>query len=191
MRAWPVGLIGLLSPLLCAGLRSWETYHLAEKGYSGPIQRPSEQDHQAVLCTAWSRVYHTLTTFDGLMPQGANWCFSRYLNIPLFIHPSLEGTYYGMALSVHPFVRSSVRPTVSTKKQIQLADFCQSTKKHRYNWQIFFKFGTQVCLGVPSINLLFILSCLIRYVHNVIHQVWRSHGSKKSLIWPKLGISGL
>ena len=53
MRAWPVGLIGLHSPLLCAGLWSWRTYHLAEKGYIGPSQRPSKRVHQAVLCTAW------------------------------------------------------------------------------------------------------------------------------------------
>ena len=53
MRAWPVGLIGLLSPLLCAGLWSWETYQQAEKGKTGPFQRPSKRVHQAVLCTAW------------------------------------------------------------------------------------------------------------------------------------------
>ena len=53
MRPWPVGLIGLLIPLLCAGLWSWGTYNLAEKGYTGPFQRLSERDHQAVLCTAW------------------------------------------------------------------------------------------------------------------------------------------
>ena len=35
------GLIGSLSSLLCAGLWSWETYHLAQKGYTGPVQRPS------------------------------------------------------------------------------------------------------------------------------------------------------
>ena len=62
--------------------------------------------------------------------------------------------------SVRPSVRSSVRPTVSTKK-------------HRCKWRIFFKwiffkFCTQVCLGVPSINLLFVLSYLIKYVHNSI-----------------------
>ena len=77
----------------------------------------------------------------------------------VFIRPSLDGTYYGMALSVRPSVRpsvrSSVRPTVSTKK-------------HRCKWRIFFKFCTQVCLGVPSINLLFVLSYLIKYVHNSI-----------------------
>ena len=38
-----------------AGLWSWGTYHLAEKEYSGPFQRPSERDHQAVLCTACGR----------------------------------------------------------------------------------------------------------------------------------------
>ena len=56
---------------------------------------------------------------------------------------------------VRPSVRSSVRPTVSTKK-------------HRCKWRIFLKFCTQVCLGVPSINLLFVLSCLIKYAHNSI-----------------------
>ena len=54
-----------------------------------------------------------------------------------------------------PSVRSSVRPTVSTKK-------------HRCKWRIFFKFCTQVCLGVPSINSLFVLSYLIKYAHNSI-----------------------
>ena len=73
----------------------------------------------------------------------------------IIIRPSLDGTYYGMALSVRPSVRSSVRPTVSTKK-------------HRCKWRIFFKFCTQVCLGVPSINLLFVLSYLIKYAHNSI-----------------------
>ena len=60
--------------------------------------------------------------------------------------------WYG---AVHPSVRSSVRPTVRTKK-------------HRCKWRIFFKFCTQVCLGVPSVNLLFVLSCLIKYAHNSI-----------------------
>ena len=50
-----------------------------------------------------------------------------------------------------PSVHSSVRPTFSTKK-------------HRCKRQIFFfKFGTHVCLGVPSINLLFVLSYHIEY----------------------------
>ena len=53
------------------------------------------------------------------------------------------------------FVFSLRRPTVSTKK-------------HRCKWRIFFKFCTQVCLGVPSINLLFVLSYLIKYAHNCI-----------------------
>ena len=60
--------------------------------------------------------------------------------------------WYG---AVRPSVRPSVRPTVSTKK-------------HRCKWQIFFKFCTQVCWGVPSINLLFVLSYLIKYAHNSI-----------------------
>ena len=52
-------------------------------------------------------------------------------------------------------VRPSVRPSVRTKK-------------HRCKWWIFFKFCTQVCLGVPSINSLFVLSYLIKYAHNSI-----------------------
>ena len=63
--------------------------------------------------------------------------------------------YGAVCPSVSPSVRSSVRPTVSTKK-------------HRCKWRIFFKFCTQVCLGVPSINLLFVLSYLIKYAHNSI-----------------------
>ena len=43
-----------------------------------------------------------------------------------------------------------------------------STKKHRCKWRIFFKFCTLVCLGVPSINLLFVLRYLIKYAHNSI-----------------------
>ena len=49
---WPVGLIGLLSPLLCAGLWSRGTYQPTEKGFSGPFKRPSERVQQAVLCPA-------------------------------------------------------------------------------------------------------------------------------------------
>ena len=52
VRAWPVGLIGLLSPLLWAGLWSWGTYQPSGKGKSGPIQMPSERVKEAVLCTA-------------------------------------------------------------------------------------------------------------------------------------------
>ena len=63
--------------------------------------------------------------------------------------------YGAVRPSVRPSVRSSVRPTVSTKK-------------HRCKWRIFFKFCTLVCLGVPSINLLFVLSYLIKYAHNSI-----------------------
>ena len=71
--------------------------------------------------------------------------------INFIIRPSLDGMYYVMVLSIRPSVRLTV-----------------STKKHRCKWRIFFKFGTQVCLGVPSINLLFVLSDLIKYAHNSI-----------------------
>ena len=90
-------------------------------------------------------------------------------NSLVFIRPSLDGTYYGMALSVHPSVRSSVRLTVSTKK-------------HRCKWRIFFKFCTQVCLGVPSINLLFVLSYLIRYAHNSIISDFSIFGIQRVII---------
>ena len=59
-----------------------------------------------------------------------------------------------------PSVRPSVRPFVPRPTV--------STKKHRCKWRIFFKFCTLVCLGVPSINLLFVLSYLIKYAHNSI-----------------------
>ena len=73
--------------------------------------------------------------------------------MPLF---RLDVWWYGAVRpSFRPFVRPSDRPTVSTKK-------------HRCNRRIFFEFGTQVCLGVPSINLLFVLSYLIKYAHESI-----------------------
>ena len=60
MRAWLIGLIGLLSPLLCAGLWSWGTYRLAEKEYTGPFQRPSERDIE-VPCIHANPVLDMLT----------------------------------------------------------------------------------------------------------------------------------
>ena len=53
MRAWPVGLIGLLSPLLCEICDHGGRISQLKTGFSGPFQRPSERVHQAVLCTAW------------------------------------------------------------------------------------------------------------------------------------------
>ena len=50
-----IGLIGLLSSLLCAGLLSWGTYHLAQRGCTAPVPRPSKRDHQAVLCKAFGQ----------------------------------------------------------------------------------------------------------------------------------------
>ena len=76
------------------------------------------------------------------------------VSIPFYYTPVFrrDVLWYG---AVRPSVRPSVRPTVSTKK-------------HRCKWRIFFKFCTQVCLGVPWINLLFVLSYLIKYAHNSI-----------------------
>ena len=108
-------------------------FKIGQKSYFLPIKTP-----KLILTIEW--YYRSM------------YCRS---NAMIFIRPSLDGTYYGMALSVRPSVRSSVRPTVSTKK-------------HRCKWRIFFKFCTQVCLGVPSINLWFLLSYLIKYAHNSI-----------------------
>ena len=62
VRAWSIGLIGLLSPLLCASLWSWGTYHLGQKGSAGPMKRPLERDYQAVLCNACQ-----METFSALL----------------------------------------------------------------------------------------------------------------------------
>ena len=51
MRAWPVGLIGLLSPSAVCWSVIMGDLSPAEKGYTGPFQGPSERDHPAVLCT--------------------------------------------------------------------------------------------------------------------------------------------
>ena len=105
-----------------------------------------------------SHLWTLSTSVDGeAVSQVTN--FTRYIEgsgmkridfyTPVFRRDVL---WYG---AVRPSVRPSVRPTVSTKK-------------HRCKWRIFFKFCTQVCLGVPSINLLFVLSYLIKYAHNSI-----------------------
>ena len=76
--------------------------------------------------------------------------FTVKLWFSFFIRPSLGGTYYGMALSVRPSVRPSVR--LLARKNIDAnGGFC-----------------TQVCLGVRSINLLFVWSYHIKYAHNSI-----------------------
>ena len=72
MRARSIGLIGLLSPLLCAGQWSWGAYHLAQMGCTAPVQRPSKRTTK--LCCArhvmqclvgrqvitWNNVYKSL-----------------------------------------------------------------------------------------------------------------------------------
>ena len=67
--------------------------------------------------------------------------------ISVFIHASLDGTYYGMALSVRPSFRPSIR--LLARKNIEGPVL------------FFFKFGVQMCLDVPSINLWLIRSYLI------------------------------
>ena len=75
-----------------------------------------------------------------------------HLDLDIFIRSSLDGTYYAMALSVRPFVRPSG---------------CEHVK-HRRKQRIIFKFGVQVCLGVPSINLWFVWSYHIKYAQSYI-----------------------
>ena len=48
--------------------------------------------------------------------------------------------------------------------------------QQRTNQWIFLKFGVQVCLGAPSINLWFVWSYLIKYVHNYIISDFRIFG---------------
>ena len=70
MRAWSIGLIGLLNPLLCASLWSWGTYHLGQKGSADPSRGPqngttkltcarhdeSHCPHQDFLCKGHTNV---------------------------------------------------------------------------------------------------------------------------------------
>ena len=62
--------------------------------------------------------------------------------------------YGAVRPSVRPFFRPSVR-LLARKNIDAIGGF-------------FFKFGTQVCLGVLSIDLLFVLSYLIEYAHKSI-----------------------
>ena len=60
--------------------------------------------------------------------------------VVLFIRPSLDGTYYGMALSVRPSVRLLASKNIEGPVRF---------------------FSNSMCLGVPSINLWLIRSYLI------------------------------
>ena len=130
--------------------------------------KPCRTFHPWCLCIKTRCLYHFCVhvTMRQWFPYiMARWGCSVHTNeldyaqgqssIIIFIRPSLDHIMVWRCPSVRPSVRSSVRPTVSTKK-------------HRCKWRIFFKFCTQVCLGVPSINLLFVLSYLIKYAHNSI-----------------------
>ena len=103
-----------------------------------------------LIQTVFSKHYINLPLVSShCQPKAHDIDDENVFEIHIFIRPSLDFVlWYGA-------VRPSVRPTVSTKK-------------HRCKWRIFFKFCTQVCLGVPSINLLFVLSYLIKYAHNSI-----------------------
>ena len=106
-------------------------------------------------CLSWKELWSSLFV---LLGNNSKAIHSKKLILFYFYTPVFrrDVLWYGAVRpSVRPSVRSSVRPTVSTKK-------------HRCKWRIFFKFCTQVCLGVPSINLLFVLSYLIKYAHNSI-----------------------
>ena len=110
------------------------------------------------MCHVWWRVY---CCFLAATKQLYEWYFlSVCPSVTPFYTPVFrrDVLWYGAVRpsnSPKTSVRSSVRPIVSTKK-------------HRCKWRIFFKFCTQVCLGVPSINLWFVLSYLIKYAHNSI-----------------------
>ena len=73
------------------------TYHLAEKDYTGPFQRPSQRDHQAVLCTAcvvstfglfiskqlWIRILSLLKMTDKIIVDVCNlWMRYGYSSMP-------------------------------------------------------------------------------------------------------------
>ena len=72
--------------------------------------------------------------------DGVKWLFGL-VNSTYFYTPSLDRTYYEIMVwrcaSVRPFVRLLERKTIDAIGRV------------------FFKFGTQVCLGVPLINFLF------------------------------------
>ena len=53
-------------------------------------------------------------------------------------------------------------------------------------WFFFFKFSTQVCLGVPSINLLFVLSYPINYINpgyglSLVDTLWNASSYRQPL----------
>ena len=125
----------------------WHTWKLSNLGEF----KPAMSDGKRFISQDWKVMYLSLYYLYKLSCH--MWQLSLFYT-PVFRRDVL---WYGAVppSSVRPSVRSSVRPTVSTKK-------------HRCKWWIFFKFCTQVCLGVPSINLLFVLSYLIKYVHNSI-----------------------
>ena len=82
------------------------------------------------------------------------WCMHKFSvkMIPvIFIRPSLDRTYYGMALSVRPSAE------IKFSKDVRLL----ARKTIEGPVQFFFKFAVQMCLGVPSINLWLIRSYLI------------------------------
>ena len=77
--------------------------------------------------------------------------------------------WYGL---VRPSVRSSVCLTVSTQK-------------HRCYWRIIFKFGTQACLGVPSINYASAFRRRRHYVFGLsVRPSVRPSEAWNTLFWP-------
>ena len=79
----------LTVPLLCAGLWSWGTYQLAQKEFTGPVQSPSEWDHQDVLCKA-------------CIPVAFMWIIQLCLS---HIQPRAQCDFY------HPYDFLPVRPS--------------------------------------------------------------------------------
>ena len=87
------------------------------------------------------------------------WCITIVVpQVPLFKKLLF---FYTPVFSIMVWRCPSVRPSVRllARKNIDA------------NGGFFFKFCTQVCLGVPSIDLLSVLSFLIKYAHNSIISV--------------------
>ena len=94
----------LTEPLLCAGLWSWGTDHLAVRGYTGPVQRPAKRDHQAVLCKAWTTLYWS-------------WEFELRSNFTINVYETiiLNDTQYDASFTtLHWKLRVDMMPTLSS-----------------------------------------------------------------------------
>ena len=87
----------------------------------------------------------------------------------VFIRPSLDGTYYGMALSVRPSVCPSVR--LLARKNIDANSGFLAATKQLYKWY-FPSVRPSVCLSVcPSVRHTF----LTMFPSSYHHEIFRSY----------------